>query len=614
MKRNPTADRGNLAPALRDLLNDSAALALDAKQVHWNVKGPSFSGLHKLFDEIHAAAVDYADLIGERLAQFGIKTRPRPEDSTLWRPRADDSSGSDCVESMKAELSEFSSRLHTVAMAADEAGDVATLDILSEILRGSDKWLWMVESHLGVEGAKFNPHSEAFQPEVCSGCDKRIEPGVSAWLSDRFGGWFCTKACERSLWKSGRPSSLTQSGLDHFGIAKAQGATPPMGIKKRVNPYPVEVIQPAGVQSNPGRRRNVDEDLRKLERAAASGDPSAKARLGVARVRAGVATPPVSPEELITAIRGWWKSKERDWGDLSYDTKFWTPQEWAAKGERFGNSALVNLTSEGGFNRILCYAESREDDRLVEEWNQLIESLGWRWETNACWAFSFYPKELTAKNPRRRNDGASCSKCGDSLPAGADHCPRCAPSIEDMMRSAYQRHEGLRRNAAEGSWFGDERHKPRYFRDKEEEPRVSQARTSKSHDFVGPRDFHDQPVSSGGFQSLGRGKRRRGRSGREENPRRNAVCPTCGATDAYKSPFSGLLDCRVCSSTPKTLKAAFDAAVDAIEDGDNAAFERHATTWAHLLYGSKSAGDAAISEAAAHEGSRFDGLKVMVFG
>lgn len=28
--------------------------------------------------------------------------------------------------------------------------------------------------------------------------------------------------------------------------------------------------------------------------------------------------------------------------------------------------------------------------------------------------------------------------------------------------------------------------------------------------------------------------------------RRNAVCPTCGATDAYKSPFSGRLECRVC--------------------------------------------------------------------
>lgn len=130
------------------------------------------------------------------------------------------------------------------------------------------------------------------------------------------------------------------------------------------------------------------------------------------------------------------------------------------------------------------------------------------------------------------------------------------------MRSAYQRHEGLRRNTAE----------------------------------------------------LGRGNRRSGRVGREENPRRNAVCATCGSADAYLSPFSGALDCRVCSATPRTLKAAFDAAVDAIEEGDNAAFERHATTWAHILYGSKDAGEAAIAEAAAHEGSRFDGLKVMVFG
>jgi DNA-binding ferritin-like protein len=42
-----------------------------AKQAHWNVKGPTFIALHKLFDEIVDAAEDYMDLIAERVVQLG---------------------------------------------------------------------------------------------------------------------------------------------------------------------------------------------------------------------------------------------------------------------------------------------------------------------------------------------------------------------------------------------------------------------------------------------------------------------------------------------------------------------------------------------------------------
>src|SRR5216684_8556742 len=57
------------------LLNARLAEAVDlmhqAKQAHWNVKGPSFIALHKLFDEIVDAAEDYMDLIAERVVQLG---------------------------------------------------------------------------------------------------------------------------------------------------------------------------------------------------------------------------------------------------------------------------------------------------------------------------------------------------------------------------------------------------------------------------------------------------------------------------------------------------------------------------------------------------------------
>ena len=69
----------DLAPLIRsrmiELLNarlaDAIDLRLQLKVAHWNVKGPQFIALHKLFDEIAEDTDEYVDLIAERLVQLG---------------------------------------------------------------------------------------------------------------------------------------------------------------------------------------------------------------------------------------------------------------------------------------------------------------------------------------------------------------------------------------------------------------------------------------------------------------------------------------------------------------------------------------------------------------
>lgn len=169
---NPTPDAGNLAPVLEVLLNDSLAVALDAKQVHWNVRGNGFRGLHKLFDEIHASATEYADLIAERLAQFGVVTDPFPQGSKLPRTNKLDVSPDACVLAMSQSLSNYSERLREAVRLAEGARDAATVDILSEILRGSDKYLWFVEAYLGPVTS--NPPSR-----VTFGRMEKVDPSAA---------------------------------------------------------------------------------------------------------------------------------------------------------------------------------------------------------------------------------------------------------------------------------------------------------------------------------------------------------------------------------------------------------------------------------------------------
>src|SRR5438034_8770742 len=64
----------NVRSQVSDLLNNRLAEAIDlqtqVKQAHWNVKGPQFIALHKLFDEINDAVVEYVDLLAERVVEF----------------------------------------------------------------------------------------------------------------------------------------------------------------------------------------------------------------------------------------------------------------------------------------------------------------------------------------------------------------------------------------------------------------------------------------------------------------------------------------------------------------------------------------------------------------
>src|SRR5215510_8718826 len=67
----PAMTRADVIAILNARLADSIDLMQQAKQAHWNVKGPSFIALHTLFDAVVDAAEDSMDLLAERVVQLG---------------------------------------------------------------------------------------------------------------------------------------------------------------------------------------------------------------------------------------------------------------------------------------------------------------------------------------------------------------------------------------------------------------------------------------------------------------------------------------------------------------------------------------------------------------
>jgi starvation-inducible DNA-binding protein len=148
----------NAKSAVIDMLNarvaDSIDLALATKQAHWNLKGMSFIGVHELLDKLRGAVDLYVDSMAERAVQLGgvaLGTAQTVEKKTALPPYPTD------IQSVKDHLTALVERYGQVANAvranideADEAGDAGSSDLFTEVSRGLDEWLWMLEAHLAA--------------------------------------------------------------------------------------------------------------------------------------------------------------------------------------------------------------------------------------------------------------------------------------------------------------------------------------------------------------------------------------------------------------------------------------------------------------------------------
>src|SRR5271168_2092407 len=136
----PEKARVQMVAQLQEYLADATDLMLQAKQAHWNVKGPSFIALHELFDKISEDSEEYVDLIAERIAQFGGiaegTVRAAAKRTSLTEYPLTISAGKDHVQALSRALAQYGERAREGIDAADELEDKDTADIFTEISRG----------------------------------------------------------------------------------------------------------------------------------------------------------------------------------------------------------------------------------------------------------------------------------------------------------------------------------------------------------------------------------------------------------------------------------------------------------------------------------------------
>ena len=151
----PEASRIEVIGLLNGRLADAIDLQTQCKQAHWNVKGPTFIALHKLFDEINEEVEEYVDLLAERVVQLGGVAEGTvgvvAERTTLPDYPIGLSVEGEHIAALSDALAAFGRAVRMGIEEMNELQDAGSADILTEISRGVDKALWFVEVHRAAE-------------------------------------------------------------------------------------------------------------------------------------------------------------------------------------------------------------------------------------------------------------------------------------------------------------------------------------------------------------------------------------------------------------------------------------------------------------------------------
>jgi starvation-inducible DNA-binding protein len=152
---NDQAVRQQIALGLSKLLADTYTLYLKTQGFHWNVIGPRFHELHKLFEEQYSELAAANDEIAERIRALGVKAPASYSEFKKLATIAEETTAPAANEMIRQLLADNRSAVRAaqnVVEAADERGGVGSADLATQRIRAHEKAAWMLDALLQSAG------------------------------------------------------------------------------------------------------------------------------------------------------------------------------------------------------------------------------------------------------------------------------------------------------------------------------------------------------------------------------------------------------------------------------------------------------------------------------
>lgn len=146
------ASRQAVAQILNAILADAYVLYTKTRNYHWNVKGPHFHDLHKLFEAQYETIDDAIDEIAERVRALGEPVLGSLKEFLAVTRLSDSTGALTAPEMIAALLSDHEAVIRQLRGDIDavgaQHGDTGNQDYLTGLMEEHEKMAWMLRATL----------------------------------------------------------------------------------------------------------------------------------------------------------------------------------------------------------------------------------------------------------------------------------------------------------------------------------------------------------------------------------------------------------------------------------------------------------------------------------
>ena len=134
---------------LNQLLADFQIYYTNLRGYHWHVRGRQLYTFHSQFEKMYNEAAEQVDEIAERILQLGGVPENRFSEYLKLSKIKEETKVTDPAKIIPALLDSLKvliAQERAVAAAADAADDIVTADLVSDLLDGQEKSVWMISA------------------------------------------------------------------------------------------------------------------------------------------------------------------------------------------------------------------------------------------------------------------------------------------------------------------------------------------------------------------------------------------------------------------------------------------------------------------------------------
>jgi len=139
------------ATDLNQLLADYKVFDQKLRNYHWNVRGKRFFQLHETFEAFYGQTAEFTDAFAERIMRLGgrpLNTLTQYVERSRLEEDPRPGSADQMVRTLVRDIEALNRATIEVIERADERKDVATTNILKDVVAQQEENAWMLSSWL----------------------------------------------------------------------------------------------------------------------------------------------------------------------------------------------------------------------------------------------------------------------------------------------------------------------------------------------------------------------------------------------------------------------------------------------------------------------------------